>query len=636
MHSLFLIVTHVFGLFLFVYGIVFRMISFSNGDECEMTYSMREFVEIATSFESTSPLASSYNLYKFLDRRDPRYKSLMRAKQPISDYPDWCGKSHAKVKVVLFIPGHWGSYTQSRSLGAHGLKLTGKAAGATVESIVNALERGSLSGTAQNEEEFIFEVLSVDFGEQGAALHGSFLISQTGYVSEAVRHISRVCDVDSVTLVGHSMGGIVARLVPVLHPENAHLVRDIITLASPHSNPIYAFDYSIREVYERLERTSGGEALVVSVSTGLKDEMIEPTSSFMQQHHSSFSVLAQDLLHNGEFGMDHQAITWCFDVLHSLRAVIWELSTAGVEEDVVTRLQLVKNHFGADSFATNYILSRNDLNTKFGYIHASSIESGMVYNIPHLFSFFCILSGLRCSFNSKWDTNNLILTVICGWCFCDINKGSILILTLVANTVHALISSTIPVGFYMAEDLGASIVMILVPSTAVTFLSVSLRGVVVGATTLQYYDSYLFLFVIDCILCCLFLIVGFSRSLHQRRDLSFVASAFLVTIISAVGSFSLILWGDRPQARNWQSLLLILLSVHLYLMQQRRRMDHELALTLNIRDYLILGTIVAGVSKLLLERGHAYRLVFFIPALTVSDIICNRLATKGRRRQKDL
>lgn len=85
------------------------------------------------------------------------------------------------------------------------------------------------------------------------------------------------------------MGGIVARLVPVLHPENAHLVRDIITLASPNSNPIYAFDSSISKVYERLESGWGEETLVVSVSTGLKDEMIEPTSSFMH-HRSSFSV----------------------------------------------------------------------------------------------------------------------------------------------------------------------------------------------------------------------------------------------------------------------------------------------------------------------------------------------------------
>src|SRR6056300_920659 len=98
--------------------------------------------------------------------------------------------------------------------------------------------------------------------------------------------LQRVCDVDSITLVGHSMGGIVARLVPVLHPEIAHLVRDIITLASPHSNPIYAFDYSIQKMYEELRTGWTKETLVISISTGLKDEMIEPGSCLLHNNRS--------------------------------------------------------------------------------------------------------------------------------------------------------------------------------------------------------------------------------------------------------------------------------------------------------------------------------------------------------------
>lgn len=78
------------------------------------------------------------------------------------------------------------------------------------------------------------------------------------------------------------MGGIVARLVPILHPESSQLVRDIVTLASPHSNPIYAFDYSIREVYDKLERDSAKNTLVVSISAGLRDEMILPSSTFVR------------------------------------------------------------------------------------------------------------------------------------------------------------------------------------------------------------------------------------------------------------------------------------------------------------------------------------------------------------------
>jgi len=168
------------------------------------------------------------------------------------------------------------------------LRLTGKADSAVEKSIIDSLGSGALSGDALNEESFIYEVLSVDFAGQGAALHGHFLRSQANYVGASVKHISHVCNVDSITLVGHSMGGIVARLVPVLYPEGAHLVRNIITLASPHSNPIYAFDYSIQKVYDELNAGWSEETLVISVSAGLRDEFMD--DSTLLSNTASFSV----------------------------------------------------------------------------------------------------------------------------------------------------------------------------------------------------------------------------------------------------------------------------------------------------------------------------------------------------------
>lgn len=97
------------------------------------------------------------------------------------------------------------------------------------------------------------------------------------------------CDVTSVTIVAHSMGGLVARLTPIVHPETTHLLRNIITLATPHSNPLYAFDKSIHEVHQRIQNEQKQETLVVSFSGGLKDEMIEPSSCFVK-HNSSRTV----------------------------------------------------------------------------------------------------------------------------------------------------------------------------------------------------------------------------------------------------------------------------------------------------------------------------------------------------------
>lgn len=46
----------------------------------------------------------------------------------------------------------------------------------------------------------------------------------------------------SVVLVGHSMGGVVARALFTLPRFNSHLVSLIITQASPHLAPVLALD----------------------------------------------------------------------------------------------------------------------------------------------------------------------------------------------------------------------------------------------------------------------------------------------------------------------------------------------------------------------------------------------------------
>ena len=91
------------------------------------------------------------------------------------------------------------------------------------------------------------------------------------------------------------MGGIVARLTPIRHPDTAKLIPNIITLATPHANPLYAFDESVHDIFLQLQRqpppmeqgrynnnnnnNNNQNLLVVSISGGLRDEMIEPSAT---------------------------------------------------------------------------------------------------------------------------------------------------------------------------------------------------------------------------------------------------------------------------------------------------------------------------------------------------------------------
>jgi hypothetical protein len=97
------------------------------------------------------------------------------------------------------------------------------------------------------------------------------------------------------------MGGYVARLTPILHPETRPFLRDIITLATPHANPLYAWDETVYTVHQRLlqeeqqheqqqQNRNENEILIVSLSGGLRDEMIAPLSCDASLRRTSISV----------------------------------------------------------------------------------------------------------------------------------------------------------------------------------------------------------------------------------------------------------------------------------------------------------------------------------------------------------
>jgi PGAP1-like protein len=93
------------------------------------------------------------------------------------------------------------------------------------------------------------------------------------------------------------MGGYVARLTPILHPETRPFLRDIITLATPHANPLYAWDETVYSVHQRLlqeqqqqQKKIENETLIVSLSGGLRDEMIAPLACDASLQPTSISV----------------------------------------------------------------------------------------------------------------------------------------------------------------------------------------------------------------------------------------------------------------------------------------------------------------------------------------------------------
>ena len=134
------------------------------------------------------------------------------------------------------------------------------------------------------------------------------------------------CDVTSVTLVGHSIGGFIARAAPILHhiftpkpkpnkksyqiqSNNYEISIDsIITLATPHQSLPYIFDQSVHHFFQSVnnwwirnksahnnnnctEECILSQIPVVSISGGFRDELIPPNLCNVESFHQlSISV----------------------------------------------------------------------------------------------------------------------------------------------------------------------------------------------------------------------------------------------------------------------------------------------------------------------------------------------------------
>ena len=193
---------------LVAYGTYLR-IGFQTGDECEMTYSKRIFVPIDMSSPLSSSLSSSssssagvtpettktqqkelfrptYGLYKFIDARDPR--NFRIAHQDGRSVQDHCTSTNQTNVGVLYVPGHWGSFEQCRSIGAHGLQITRRNEGYAREKQQH-LYNGYWHNGADTLDRFVFDVYCLDFDGQGSGLHGLFLERQAEFLRKTVEHL---------------------------------------------------------------------------------------------------------------------------------------------------------------------------------------------------------------------------------------------------------------------------------------------------------------------------------------------------------------------------------------------------------------------------------------------------------------
>ncbi|XP_063198584.1 GPI inositol-deacylase isoform X1 [Chroicocephalus ridibundus] len=239
---------------------------------------------------------------------------------------------------VLFLPGNAGSYKQVRSLGSIALRKA--------EDV---------------DFKYHFNFFSVNFNEELVALYGGSLQRQTKFVHECIKVIlklyrDREFAPTSVAIVGHSMGGLVARALLTLKNFKPELINLLITQATPHVAPVMPLDKYLTDFYTAvnnhwiLKAQDLRNLTTLSVAGGFRDYQVRSGLAFLprlSQHDSALSVVSS-AVPRAWASTDHLSIVWCKELILATIRAFFDLideNTRQITEDPKKRMSVLNHHF---------------------------------------------------------------------------------------------------------------------------------------------------------------------------------------------------------------------------------------------------------------------------------------------------
>ncbi|GMF20392.1 unnamed protein product [Phytophthora fragariaefolia] len=236
---------------------------------------------------------------------------------------------------VLFVPGHMGSFKQARSLSRH----------------------------LWDADPQLFDVFALDFREEPTGLSGDLVAAQAAFLNDAVRSILReykrqrkssssssaqLAVPDSVVVVAHSMGGVVARAAELLPNYKRRSIQHVVALGVPYEAPSFPFDAEMNALYERMQASkAANEVVYVSVAGGHKDTLVQTSLTGVDtvaNPSRAVSVLASAIpkVHTP---VDHFCLLWCHELLKVVAESLYkavDLQTRRLGSDPSVRLAVAK------------------------------------------------------------------------------------------------------------------------------------------------------------------------------------------------------------------------------------------------------------------------------------------------------
>ncbi|ORX56263.1 PGAP1-domain-containing protein [Hesseltinella vesiculosa] len=239
---------------------------------------------------------------------------------------------------ALFIPGHAGSYKQARSIAAE------------VAEVYQNQFHGDVHYAS-------LDMFTVDLNEEFTALHGGLILDQAEYLNDAIAQILLLYQHQrlpgrplpaSVLIVGHSMGGIVARIMPCLPNYKDRTINTILTLATPHATPPVILDDTMLQLYQMILPQQGypNDTAVISIAGGSLDTIVNSDTVALPVLPTTWTAFATGIPHVWT-GCDHMAILWCNQLVKKVAAMLVEItdpSSPWQTRSIDQRMGIIRKH----------------------------------------------------------------------------------------------------------------------------------------------------------------------------------------------------------------------------------------------------------------------------------------------------
>lgn len=229
----------------------------------------------------------------------------------------------------MFIPGNAGSFKQARCLAFESAQYYHN----SIQQDPQALKDGMTS----------LDFFAVDFNEDFSAFHGQTLLDQAEYLNDAVAYILSLYhdprrsqrdpglpDPSSVILVGHSMGGVVARAMLTMSNYQSNSINTIVTMSAPHARAPVSFDADIVQTYKKVndywrhaysQKWANDNPLwhvtLISIAGGGLDTVVPSDFASLESlvpGTHGFTVFTSSIP-NVWTGADHIQTTWCVQLM---------------------------------------------------------------------------------------------------------------------------------------------------------------------------------------------------------------------------------------------------------------------------------------------------------------------------------